>query len=283
MSAFAFVPRPFDARLLFTEKGVLMKDLRTWFPWEPPSGSLGSTSPSLVVGYRSGDAESWKRLVDIYGPVVYHIFLSNVAPEDRDDVFQEVFSTAWRNRERFSKIPGRPSFRSWLHRIAGNTVLNYRRGKRRHHCDAPVGGDQHDGMMGQLTVHDSAMLTTDDSESIASSAEDSWNEWLDADRDIIVEGVSPDGEHIRILVRRQVLKMVLQELQSQPRDRDLALRQIINRDSAEAAARALGVKTGSAYTAKSRVLKRMREILSELGEPVDDGRESPDQFDGVEP
>jgi RNA polymerase sigma-70 factor, ECF subfamily len=267
----------------FTKKGILMKDLRTWFPWEPPSGSLGSTSPSLVDAYRAGDSESWKRLEDIYGPVVYHIFLSRVAIDDRDDVFQEVFSAAWKNRERFNKVPGRPSFRAWLHRIAANTVLNHRRGKRRHQCAAPVGGEEHREMIEQLTVHDPAMLTADESEASGSPAEDSWNEWLDADRDIIVEGVSPDGDHIRILVRRQVLKMVLHELESQPRTRDLALRQIINGESAEAAARALGVTTGAAYTAKSRVLKRIREILSELGEPVDDGRESPEQFDGVEP
>lgn len=281
---YAFVPRPSDARrTCFRKRGTPMKDRRTWFSWEPPSGSLGSTSPSLVDAYRSGDSESWKRVVDIYGPVVYHIFLSKVAPADRDDVFQEVFSTAWRNRERFNKVPGRPSFRAWLHRIAANTVLNHQRDKRRHQCAAPVGGDEHDEMMEHFPVHDPAMLAADESEASASPAEDTWNEWLDIDRDVIVEGVSPDGDHIRILVRQQVLRMVLQELESQPRTRNLALRQIINGESAEAAARALGTNAGAAYTAKSRVLKRAREVLSELGEPVGDGRESPDKVGGVEP
>jgi RNA polymerase sigma-70 factor, ECF subfamily len=259
-----------------------MKDLRTWYPWEPPSGPLDPTSPSLVLGYQSGDAESWKRLVDIYGPVVYHVYLARVASPDREDVFQEVFSTAWKSRERFTKAPGRPSFRAWLHRIAENTMLNYRRGARRHHGTAPVGGDDHREMMEQVMVHDPPTSTIDQSGSSPDTA-DSWKGSLDRDHDIVVEGVNPDGARVRILVRRQVLMMVLRELDGKPQTRDLALRQIINGESAEAAARALGTNAGAAYTAKSRVLKRAREILQELGELMDDSGEPPEQCDGAEP
>ena len=213
-----------------------MKDPRTWFSWEPPSGSLGSTSPSLVVGYRAGDTESWKRLMEIYGPVVYHVFLSHVPAQDRDDVFQEVFATAWRNRERFTKTPGRASFRAWLYQISGYLVSNYQRGRKRYQRVAPVGGCDHQEKMDQLASRDPVLAIAEKSGSGTGSAEDSWLNSLDTDQDIIVDGVRPDGEHIRVLVRQQVLGIVLEELENQRRTRDLALRQIINGESAEAAA-----------------------------------------------
>jgi RNA polymerase sigma-70 factor, ECF subfamily len=222
------------------------------------------------------------QLVEIYGPVVYHVFLSGVAVQDRDDVFQEVFSTAWRNRERFTKTPGRPSFRAWLYRIAGHMVSNHRRGKARYRRVAPVGGCDHQEIMNHLAVNAPAIVTAEESDSDPGSTEDSWDDWIDAAEDVIVEGIKPDGEHIRILVRRQVLEIVLKEIAGQRRARDLALRQIIKGDSAQAAARAVGASVSAAYTAKSRVLMRVREILDVLGEPVDDGEELTGPFGGVE-
>jgi RNA polymerase sigma-70 factor (ECF subfamily) len=57
--------------------------------------------------------------------------------EDAEDVVQETFVKAWRNRAGFA---GRSSFRAWLYRIATNACLDTIKHKRRRVATVPAGG-----------------------------------------------------------------------------------------------------------------------------------------------
>jgi RNA polymerase sigma-70 factor, ECF subfamily len=58
--------------------------------------------------------------------------------EDAEDLVQETFLRAWRNRERFGS-DGRTSFRAWLYRIATNACLDVLRGRPRRVVPAEIG------------------------------------------------------------------------------------------------------------------------------------------------
>src|SRR5438045_4144454 len=63
-----------------------MNDLMRTGPLSP-----GSTAPSLLDRVRSRDAQAWERLVELYGPLVYHWCGRQLKHQDAADVFQEVF------------------------------------------------------------------------------------------------------------------------------------------------------------------------------------------------
>ena len=80
---------------------------------------------SLVQRARGGDVRAFERLYRDHIGGVYGLCLRMT--RDRaaaEDCAQEAFFNAWRALERFET---RSSFRTWLHRIAVNVVLNRRR------------------------------------------------------------------------------------------------------------------------------------------------------------
>jgi RNA polymerase sigma-70 factor (ECF subfamily) len=96
-----------------------------WIDWEA----------GLVQRARGGDVRAFERLYRDHIGSVYGLCLRMTRdPAAAEDCGQEAFFNAWRALGRFET---RSSFKTWLHRIAVNVVLNRRR-KRAAQVELPL-------------------------------------------------------------------------------------------------------------------------------------------------
>lgn len=100
-----------------------------------------TTSSQLLLRLKIQDAESWRRLTEIYGPLVYFwCGRYGLKAQDMADVFQEVFSAVWSGIEGFHHEPRRGRFRGWLWTITRSKISDHFR-RRMQRLDAS-GGNQ---------------------------------------------------------------------------------------------------------------------------------------------
>src|SRR5262249_20600188 len=77
--------------------------------------SSGDTSLSMLDRVRAEDPEAWKRLVELYSPLIYSwARRPGLRNEDAADLLQEVWRAVAGNFGRFRREPGQGSFRGWL-------------------------------------------------------------------------------------------------------------------------------------------------------------------------
>lgn len=128
-----------------------------------------TTSPSFVQGVLIHDAESWRRLSALYGPLVYRwARQSGLQPNDAEDVVQEVFRGVAGGIARFHSRHGKGSFRRWLWGITRN--------KTRDHYDRLAKSPQaQGGTDAQRTVGSLAADSVRDVPSEALSANDNFD------------------------------------------------------------------------------------------------------------
>jgi RNA polymerase sigma-70 factor (TIGR02960 family) len=90
----------------------------------------GSAGADVVAAARAGDQAAFAELVERHRRELHvHCYRMLGSFEEAEDVVQETFLRAWRNRESFE---GGPGFRAWLYRIATNACLDaLRRSSRR--------------------------------------------------------------------------------------------------------------------------------------------------------
>lgn len=101
-------------------------------PPSPRSHSSARTSLSLLQRARTGEPEAWRRLFELYRPLVFHWCRRwNVDDADVDDVTQEVFQTATVRLESFRRERPGDSFRGWLCGITRHKILAYRERQQR--------------------------------------------------------------------------------------------------------------------------------------------------------
>jgi RNA polymerase sigma-70 factor (ECF subfamily) len=80
---------------------------------------------------RQPDAESWKRLVDLYTPLLRGWLRRNlVAEDDVDDLVQEVMTVLVRELPEFQYDRRRGSFRGWLRTITVNRLRMFWRSRQ---------------------------------------------------------------------------------------------------------------------------------------------------------
>jgi RNA polymerase sigma-70 factor, ECF subfamily len=88
------------------------------------------TSLSLLERVRGRDAESWRRLVGLYRPLVEHwCRYGGVRDADVADVSQEVFLAVAGSLEEFRR-QGAGGFRAWMRGITRYKVLDHHRRER---------------------------------------------------------------------------------------------------------------------------------------------------------
>ena len=203
--------------------------------WEPGASPAGSTSLTLLDKATAGNALAWQRLVLLYTPLVrwWCRRFGVYRPEDVEDVTQDVFATVARSIGRFTKGPV-GSFRSWLYTICRHKAGDHFRRTR----DRPVA-------VGGSSAH--VRL-----EALSEPAEGA------AELDEVSE---------RIILLRRAIELVRQEFE--PETWTAAWRAAVEGQAPADIAAALDMTVGAVYTAKSRVLKRMRDLLSAV--PTDFG------------
>jgi RNA polymerase sigma-70 factor, ECF subfamily len=197
------------------------------------SGTIGSTSSSLIVRVAAHDAEAWRRLVWLYGPLVRSwIRRSRLQQADAEDVFQDVFRAVAQGIDRFKQ--GRPdgSFRGWLRTITRSKVIDH---FRRAEKEPPAaGGTSANQRLQQL-----------------STPPDGW----DAPED------SEESENLR-LVRLRGLELIRSEFED--RTWQMFWRVIVEGHKTREVAEDLGVSPDAVRVARWRVLRRLREELGDI-------------------
>jgi RNA polymerase sigma-70 factor, ECF subfamily len=199
------------------------KDLRN----EPRSAERSSsTSTSLLDRAKARDPEAWRKLVQLYGPLVYGWCRRwRIDPDDAADVVQEVFWAVTKAIGRFSRSEPGATFRGWLWTIARTEARNYyaARGKR----PQAVGGTDLQARLAQVP------------------------ELLDEASD----DTPPAGEAAVCL--RRALEMIQGDFQAQTWQ--AFWRVTVGGQPAADVARDLGMTRDAVRQAKHRVVARLRE------------------------
>jgi RNA polymerase sigma factor (sigma-70 family) len=190
-----------------------------------------TTRPSLLVRLRNPmDERAWSEFVEIYGPLIEQLARQRgLQDADAADLVQEVFRAVAVAIERYDPDPARGSFRGWLSTIARNLIVNLLNAQRRH----PRGTG--DTEIQQLLE----ALPAPDSE----------------------ESALFDAEYHRRLLH-WAAERIKDEFSAAVW---LAFWKTgVEGQSADEAARALGLSVGTVYQYKSRVVARLRKEIERV-------------------
>jgi len=81
---------------------------------------------SLLELLRTSDEEGWRRFTEIYGPLIHSwCQYSKLGPEDSADIMQDVFRAVLLNVAEFKKDETGGLFRGWLWTITHNKVRDH--------------------------------------------------------------------------------------------------------------------------------------------------------------
>ena len=187
------------------------------------------TRGSLIVRLADGrDARDWEEFVEIYAPLVFHFARRRGLQEaDAADVTQEVLSAASRALKRGKYDRRKGTFRGWLFTIARNEVYTLLASRQR-------GEQASGGTTAQLRL--SAVAEKEE--------EASWE---------------ADYEQRLLAWAAECVKGEVQ-----PATWRAFERTALDRASGETVAAELGLSIGAVYLAKSRVMKRLRELVRQI-------------------
>jgi RNA polymerase sigma-70 factor (ECF subfamily) len=175
------------------------------------------------------DKEAWERFVSLYSPLVYYwCKIARLQTTDVEEVAQDVFTAVFRFVKDFHREQEGGTFRGWLRRITINKIHDHR---------APPGGRGHGGTDAQMQLVELAA----------------------PDPPELADGSSEAAEN-NILYNRAV---ELIELSFEPNSRRAFWLLVAGRTGKDVAAE-LGMSTRAVFTAKARILKRLREEFGEL-------------------
>ncbi len=105
-----------------------------------PSASL-TTSLTLLDRLRADDPQAWRRLVRLYGPLIYQwCRRCHLAGEDAADIAQEVFAVVAARLQGFRGDRPGDTFRGWLWTITRHKIGDYLR--RRQRTPQAAGGSE---------------------------------------------------------------------------------------------------------------------------------------------
>jgi RNA polymerase sigma-70 factor (ECF subfamily) len=177
------------------------------------------------------DPEAWRRFVGLYQPLLLRwCQKSRLQPADAEDVTQDVFRTVREKIAGFRRDPTRGTFRGWLRTITKHAICDLAR--TRTQGQQGVGGS---GAYAHLLAQPDAAPAEVDEER--------------------------DRDEERVLLR-EALRHLLPGVTDPTRE---AFWQVMveGRRPAEVAQQ-MGVKEHVVYLAKSRILRRLKDVYGEL-------------------
>ena len=192
-----------------------------------------STSTSFLQRLKSQRPEAWRRLVKLYGPVLYlWCRQAGLQPADAADVVQEVFVAVATHVQGFRREKPGDTFAGWLWTITRNKIRDHFR-RRRGQAQGQGGTDAQQ----RLVLLPDASL---DSSSLNTPP--------------------PDGSGLE----HQVLELIRTEFED--RTWRAFLRATVQGQSAAEIAADLGMTKRAVRQAKYRVLRRLRRELADLAD-----------------
>lgn len=191
---------------------------------------VDDTSRSLLERLRvNQDAASWRRLVDLYTPLIRRwLHQYGVAGADVDDFVQEVFRVLIGEIASFQHSGQRGAFRRWLRMTLVNRLRGFWRGRKN---GGQIGGEEAERILREL-------------EDPASDPNQVW-----------------DREHDEFVARRL---LELLEPEFAPSTWQAFRRQVLDGIKPAVAAAELGITRNAALIAKCRVLRRFRQEVEGL-------------------
>jgi RNA polymerase sigma-70 factor, ECF subfamily len=190
-------------------------------------GLSGSTSLSLLEGLKLEDQEAWGRFAALYGPLVYHwCRRAGLPPEDAEDVIQEVFLTVAARVAEFHRDRRGDTFRGWLRTITRHKLGDWLRREKTQ--ERAVGGERGDPYL--------------------------WEAAWDS-------GESSDSAETIKLYHR-ALDLIQAEFN--PDNWQAFWRIVVENQSPADVAAEFGMTRNAVYLAKSRILRRLREVLGDV-------------------
>ena len=191
---------------------------------------MEETRHSLLLRAQTGEENAWKDLADLYRPLILSwLNRQGVPASDLEDLCQDVLLSVVKHLPNFQHSDRRGAFRSWLRTIVCSRTADYWRG-----IDAGVQASGGSGVTAAL-------------QRIADPESDLNRQW--------------DEEHDQYVVRR-LLDLV--EEVFEPTTLQAFRRLVLEGASGAETAKELGISVMSAYKAKSRVLRRIRQVAEGL-------------------
>ena len=189
---------------------------------------IPTLSSFLLCDVQKMRPEGWSRLVSTFGPIVYRWCRnSGVSGDDSADVVQDVFATVARKIGEFERRKEQGSFRSWLATITRSRIQDFFR--RQAKAARAVGGTEAWARMQEQP------------------------ELLES---------TIDGGNIQNQLLHSVTESVRNEFESTTWQAFLLT--TVEEKQASLVAQELGISVASVYQAKSRVLRKLRERMSEI-------------------
>ena len=190
------------------------------------------TSTSLIQRVKLQEAAAWEQLVGVYGPLVYSwCRVRGLSEHDASDLVQTVFLTVSIAIERFRREQKSDTFRGWLRTITRHAIADHFRA-----IDEKP--QARGGTTGQIRIMDHV----GDDAQVAGELSDS--------------GVLPSE---RAILCRRFLEILRPEFE--PQVWESFERTAIHGDRAADVAANLGITVSSVYKSKTRVLKRLRQLM----------------------
>lgn len=187
------------------------------------------TRASLLIRVRdSADQTAWQEFVEIYRPVILRLAQQmGMQHADADDVAQGVLVSIAKAVEQREHDPKRARFRTWLHRVAQNAILNaLTRGR-------PDRGSGDSAMHDVLNQHESP--------------------------------TGPCSDLLRIEYRREVFRWAARQVRQefQQATWDAFWLTAVDGRSVGDVADELARNPGAIYAARSRIIRRIQEKVTE--------------------
>jgi RNA polymerase sigma-70 factor (ECF subfamily) len=186
----------------------------------------------LLIRVRDpADQAAWQEFVEIYRPVILRFAQrKGMQSADAEDIAQDVLAAVAKAVEQREHDLTRARFRTWLHRVAKNAILNaVMRGK-------PDRGSGDAALQAILNQHESCG--------------------------------GPDSRLLRLEYRREMFRWAAEQVRKEFRQDtwDAFWLTSIEGRSVEAVAEELGKNPGAVYAARSRILRRIQEKVGEVKE-----------------